>query len=379
MKKLMAVILFAFVVSLPVQAGLVRVEISGTVDFNQVRPPASFNRDIVRSGDPVLASFLVDSAVFTDSSFFPTRGYVVIQDSYTLTFGAATGPVIEPLAVPYPNGGTPYFVIRNNDPGVDGFFVSTDSVDFPFDYLWVDEPGRLAPFFQQTFEVTYPQDRLPSLDIYDAVGTYDYTGLSSFYFTMLDGFADAMEISYSKMTISVVPVQVPVDFKPGSCPNPLNLKSKGVLPVAILGTETLDVMNIDPASIRLNGVPALRSSLEDAGAPFTPYVGKLDCSMDCTDAGPDGIMDLMLKFDTEAVVATLGGPADGACAVLHLTGNFIESFDSGGPIVGEDVARILNQTNPHTHLIQKGPVDRLAAAPAPRLGSSIEEGPVDAP
>lgn len=379
MKKLMAVILFAFVVSLPVQAGLVRVEISGAVEFNQVRAPASFNRDIVRSGNPVLVSFLVDSAIFTDSSFFPTRGYDVIQDSYTLTFDAATGPVIEPLAVPNPTGYTPYFVIRNNDPGVDGFFVSTGSVDFPFDYLWIDEPGRLAPFFQQTFEVTYPQDRLPSLDIYDAVGTYDYDGLSSYYFTMLDGFADAMEIAYAQMTISRVPEQVPVDFKPGSCPNPLNLKSKGVLPVAILGTGTLDVMNIDPASIRLNGVPALRSSMEDTGSPFTPYVGKLDCSMDCNDAGPDGIMDLMLKFDTEAVVATLGGPADGSCAVLHLTGTFIESFDSGGPIAGEDVAHILNKAKAATTLMRKGPVDRLADAPNPPLGSTIPETPIEAP
>ena len=30
-------------------------------------------------------------------------------------------------------------------------------------------------------------------------------------------------------------MEITVDIKPGSCPNPLNLKSNGVLPVAILG------------------------------------------------------------------------------------------------------------------------------------------------
>jgi len=371
MKKLLAVILFVFIATLPVQAGLVQVEIRGTVDFNQVRAPASFNRDVVKSGDRVVVSFQLDPANFVDSSYFPTRGYVIDQASYTLTFDAMTGPVVEPMASPYPTG-PPYFVVRNNDPAVDGFFVSTNSVDYPFEYLWIDEPGRFAPFFQQTFEVSYPQDRLPSLDIYDAVGTYDYTGLMSYYFTMLDGFADAMEIAYSDMTISRVPTEVAVDVKPGSCPNPLNVKSKGVLPFAILGTEMLDVTHIDPASIRLNGVPALRSSLEDVGTPFMPYVGKQDCSMDCDGSGPDGMMDMTLKFDTQAIVATLGSPADGSCAVLHLTGNLYQEFDDGAPIVGEDVANILNKTNHGIELRHLGPVDRLSEEPDPRLGTSVK-------
>jgi len=36
-------------------------------------------------------------------------------------------------------------------------------------------------------------------------------------------------------------IEVPVDIKPTSCPNPLNVKSRGVLPVAILGTADFDV------------------------------------------------------------------------------------------------------------------------------------------
>lgn len=84
-----------------------------------------------------------------------------------------------------------------------------------------------------------------------------------------------------------------LDIKPGSCENPLNVRSRGVLPAAILGTAELDVASIDRASIRLAGVAPLRSSLEDVGTPG-------DC-----DAGPDGIPDLVLKFDTEALVRAI--------------------------------------------------------------------------
>jgi hypothetical protein len=60
---------------------------------------------------------------------------------------------------------------------------------------------------------------------------------------------------------------VAVDIRPRSCPNPLNVKSKGILPVAILGTEEFDVYDIDPVSVRLEGVAPIRSSYEDVATP----------------------------------------------------------------------------------------------------------------
>lgn len=50
------------------------------------------------------------------------------------------------------------------------------------------------------------------------------------------------------------PTVAVIDIKPGSCPNPLNVKDKGALPVAVLRSKDFDVFNIDPASIRLEGV-----------------------------------------------------------------------------------------------------------------------------
>jgi hypothetical protein len=126
-----------------------------------------------------------------------------------------------------------------------------------------------------------------------------------------------------------VTIEVAVDIKPGSCPNPLNLKSKGVLPVAVLGTEEFDVTEIDPASIRLEGVAPLRSAMEDVAAPVTDTN---DCN--CMQPGPDGYMDLTLKFSRPLLVQALmlAYPDIDARDVLtlNLTGNLANGISIEG-------------------------------------------------
>ena len=46
--------------------------------------------------------------------------------------------------------------------------------------------------------------------------------------------------------------EVPVDIKPGSCPNSFNRKSNGGLPVALVGTDGFDVMAVDLSSVLLS-------------------------------------------------------------------------------------------------------------------------------
>jgi hypothetical protein len=77
-----------------------------------------------------------------------------------------------------------------------------------------------------------------------------------------------------------------------------------------------DVYEVDPASVLLEGVSPLRWSYEDVAAPPDP--GSDVC--DCTDQGPDGIMDLTLKFGTQEIVAALEPVYDGEIKVLTLTG-----------------------------------------------------------
>ena len=136
-------------------------------------------------------------------------------------------------------------------------------------------------------------------------------------------------------------IPVYVDIKPGSCPNPLNKGSKGVLPVAVLGTEDFDVTAIDPETILLSredvegGVAPIRWSYEDIATPFT---GEL---CDCHELEGDGILDLTLKFSTQTLVDKLDlCPFDGQTIPLTITGNLKEE-EGGTPIEGEDCIWVL--------------------------------------
>jgi hypothetical protein len=157
--------------------------------------------------------------------------------------------------------------------------------------------------------------------------------------SVCDGaWAETYEMDNMVYSFAVV---VPVDIKPMSCPNPLNVGAKGVLPVAILGTADFDVTQVDVATVQLEGVSPLRWDCEDVATPFEPFIGKEACDC-CTEEGPDGYLDLTLKFDTQEIVAALGDVEDGDCVVLHLTGNLMEEYD-GTPILGEDVVVILKK------------------------------------
>jgi len=135
----------------------------------------------------------------------------------------------------------------------------------------------------------------------------------------------------------IVPLEVAVDIKPGSCPNPLNVVSRGVLPVAILGSEDFDVNTIDIASIRLTEVGPIRSSYEDVSAAVSD--GK-EC--ECTTAGPDGHIDLTLKFETYKIVNAIGEVTDGDILPLTLTGAlFNETL-----IEGADCIRVIGKFKP---------------------------------
>jgi len=87
--------------------------------------------------------------------------------------------------------------------------------------------------------------------------------------------------------------------------------------------------------VQLEGVSPVRWSEEDVATPVNRYLIE-DC-LDCTIAGPDGYMDLTLKFKTQEIVAALGPVYNRECRVLRLTGY---QFD-GSPVVGEDVVVII--------------------------------------
>jgi len=61
--------------------------------------------------------------------------------------------------------------------------------------------------------------------------------------------------------------------------------------------------------------------------------------MDCNTLGPDGYLDLTLKFDMQEVVTVIGVVVDGEICALWLNGTLLD----GTPIVGYDVIIIIKK------------------------------------
>ena len=89
------------------------------------------------------------------------------------------------------------------------------------------------------------------------------------------------------------PVAVSIDVKPGDTVNPINLSSKGRLPVAVLGTQDFDASQFTPEMAHLN----------DATAP-------MDCSgaaairWTYADVNGDGRVDLLFFFRVQDLTLT---------------------------------------------------------------------------
>jgi hypothetical protein len=124
-----------------------------------------------------------------------------------------------------------------------------------------------------------------------------------------------------------------LDLKPTSCPNSFNRGSHGVLPVALISTEDVDVMNVDISTIRLirddlvggevppnEGPPGPHTEYADVGMPFDNE------GCECIAGGPDGVVDISMKFKTDLVVDLLeldSWPA-GTMVPLVIKGNLLD-------------------------------------------------------
>ena len=84
--------------------GLVEVTVTGVVEFNGISEPPLSD---VSSGEAASLTFLVDSNNFVDGAG-NTRGYVIDQSSFFLTF--ASSGVCQVLMDPFPPGETAFFL-----------------------------------------------------------------------------------------------------------------------------------------------------------------------------------------------------------------------------------------------------------------------------
>lgn len=78
-------------------------------------------------------------------------------------------------------------------------------------------------------------------------------------------------------------VHVSIDIRPGSYPNPINLKSKGTVPVALLGSADFDVATADTSSVKFGRMHEFES-------------GASPVSFSLKDVNLDGYMDILFHF-----------------------------------------------------------------------------------
>jgi hypothetical protein len=147
-----------------------------------------------------------------------------------------------------------------------------------------------------------------------------------------------------------------LDIKPGSCPNSYNPKSNGVLPVAVLGTESFDVTTIDLATLQLTRADGVGGSVAPLMGPPGPGIGYEDVATpfegevcECHTAMGDGFMDLTLKFKTQNVVTSLmlGMAVPGEEVELVLGGALLD----GTPFKSSDCVRIVPAAKPPGMLV----------------------------
>jgi hypothetical protein len=130
-----------------------------------------------------------------------TRGYTFSAGTFSLQIGSVTTTLSSPLT-------TAYFVLRNNDPRVDGFFISQGTeVDSPVELAMA--PAGFGIAFSRTFNnvppppSTQPDPTLSSLDLAGAVGSWGLENFSSYNFGVQQGeFSVPMVLEYQRITIT---------------------------------------------------------------------------------------------------------------------------------------------------------------------------------
>jgi hypothetical protein len=223
-----------------------------------------------------------------------------LASSSHLPVAAATGATFGISAIPFQGGG--------------------GSASTTYDSLSIDETVE----YQQTFEYGQPFEIDAFLEVF-ADGILDVGSAANFSDTAIVTSAVVFDPATGLPATSAVietasgtdysnlgstPLEVAIDIRPETDPNTINLKSKGVIPVAILTTATLDAATVDPTTVLFG----------PTGTEAAPVHSALE------DVNGDGATDMILHFNTQATGLTCG------VTDASLTGETV----SGQGIAGSD-------------------------------------------
>lgn len=291
--------------------------------------------------------YLGSEAIYTDSLYILQSGsndfIEPVSTDPNVLVGTAVGNIVASIQTLYGYGARNFLIANAPDYGLMPLATKTG------DPVIIGSMTAIAVAFNEAlagaigqFELALPDATFYTVDFFGlinkAVANPSLYGLTN----VVDAFLPEMignpneflffddihptTASHYLLVLDGISIKVVVDTKPGK----LNTKSKGVMSVRILGTPDFDVADVDVLTVHLAGVGADRSSYEDVG---TLAVG--DGGVYAVD-GPDGIVDLVLHFETASIVSAVGEVVDGEEVMLKLTG--LSNDDT--PIVGVDYVTV---------------------------------------
>jgi len=131
-------------------------------------------------------------------------------------------------------------------------------------------------------------------------------GVQQVYNARVPGFPAAT----GTFSTRIAGAQVDIDIKPGSAPNSINPRNKGVIPVAVLGSADFDATQVDPSTVQFGAAnaPAVRDGL-------------------VADINDDGFPDMLFRFRTQATGIQCGSTS-ASLSGMTFNGQSFEGSDS---------------------------------------------------
>lgn len=123
-------------------------------------------------------------------------------------------------------------------------------------------------------------------------------------------FGDWIAIDYIELELKTR-TMIQIDIKPGSFPNSINPRSEGVIPVAILTTDTFDATTVDPTTVLFGAT----------GTEAAPVHSALE------DVDLNGDTDMILHFNIQDTGIQCGDTSASLTGET-LDGQIIEGSDS---------------------------------------------------
>lgn len=171
----------------------------------------------------------------------------------------------------------------------------------PINYMWQNYPGGLVDLgpYATSLATNPLGDAMAVIEagaisqgsgrviVYTDINTYSNS--AGYINKNLDLLTSTIEYCAENLSIPVA-----IDIKPGSDPNCINNNGKGSIPVAIFGSDELDVEYIDPYSLSLDGLQV--RTVGKKGNLLAHY----------EDVNYDGLYDLVVQFEDVAGALTEG-------------------------------------------------------------------------